>query len=281
MLKKYRNKRFIFIRNILVFIVLLWSLFPFIWMFVTSIKSNAELYNIESNPFIVKDPTFEHIKYLFTDTSFLIWFRNSIIVSIIVTLLTLIISFLAGYSLSRLRFRGSTFWGLIIFAAYLIPSTLLFIPLVKVMYNLKLIDSIYSLIVAYPTFTVPFATWMLMSYFRNIPFELEESAFIDGANRRQVLFKIIIPTSLPGLVTVILFSFTLSWGELIYSLVFISTVNNKTLPIGIINDLVRGDVYYWGSLMAGGLIASLPLIIVYSFLTNLYVGGLTRGAVKE
>jgi len=249
-------------------------------MFITSVKPNTELYSLEANPFLIKNFTFEHFKYLFKDTHFTIWYRNSIFISISATVITLIVSFLAGYSLSRLRFRGSSFWGMLVFTAYLIPPTLLFIPLARVLYSLRIGDTPLALILTYPTFIVPFSTWMLMSYFSTIPFELEECALIDGASRFKILMRIILPVSIPGVVTVTLFSFTLSWGEMIYALIFISSTIKKTLPVGIRTELVRGDVFYWGPLMAAALFASVPLIIVYSFLTSFYVSGLTRGAVK-
>jgi len=249
-------------------------------MFITSVKADAELYNHESNPFLIKNFTWEHFDYLFKNTSFLIWFKNSLIICIGVTIITLIISFLAGYSLSRLKLRGSTFWGLLIFIAYLVPPSLLFIPLAQVVDTLKLTNSLFALIMTYPTFTVPFTTWMLMSYLSTIPYELEESALVDGANRAQILFKIMIPVSLPGITTVGIFSFTLSWGEMMYAVIFINSTVKKTLPVGIIGELVHGDVFWWGSLMAAALLASVPLVIIYSFFTDLYVSGLTKGAVK-
>ena len=269
-----------YILIILLIIFLFWTIFPFYWMFITSVKADAELYNHESNPFLIKNFTWEHFDYLFKNTSFLIWFKNSLIICIGVTIITLIISFLAGYSLSRLKLRGSTFWGLLIFIAYLVPPSLLFIPLAQVVDTLKLTNSLFALIMTYPTFTVPFTTWMLMSYFSTIPYELEESALVDGANRAQILFKIMIPVSLPGITTVGIFSFTLSWGEMMYAVIFINSTVKKTLPVGIIGELVHGDVFWWGSLMAAALLASVPLVIIYSFFTDLYVSGLTKGAVK-
>lgn len=269
-----------YIRFIIIVVIIIWILFPFYWMLITSLKMNNELYNPSANPFLIKNITFEHYKYLFQDTSFLVWYKNSILVSLCATLVSVVISFLAGYSLSRLRFRGSSFWGLMIFVAYLVPPTLLFIPLAQIVSSLNIANSIFALILTYPTFIVPFCTWMLMSYFSTIPYELEESALIDGANRAQILLKVILPVSLPAVVTVTLFSFTLSWGELIYALIFISSSVVKTLPVGIRSELVRGDVFYWGPLMAAGLLASVPIILIYSFLTNYYISGLTKGSVK-
>lgn len=265
---------------IIVILVLLWTLFPFYWMFITSIKSNADIYNININPFLTKSFTLEHYKYLLEETHFLTWYKNSIIVTIIATTITIIVSLCAGYSLSRLKFRGASFWGLLIFVSYLIPPTLLFIPLSQVVSFLKVSNSIWALVITYPTFLVPFATWLLMSYFSTIPFELEECAFIDGASRMQTLLKVILPISLPAIVTVSLFSFVLSWGEMIYALVFTLSTLNKTLVVGLRTELIRGDIYYWGPLMAAALMSAIPVIIIFSFFTDLYVSGLTKGAIK-
>jgi multiple sugar transport system permease protein len=265
---------------IIVILVLLWTLFPFYWMFITSIKSNADTYNININPFLTKNFTLEHYKYLLEKTKFLTWYKNSIIVTIIATTITIIVSLCAGYSLSRLKFRGASFWGLLIFVSYLIPPTLLFIPLSQVVSFLKVSNSIWALVITYPTFLVPFATWLLMSYFSTIPFELEESAFIDGASRIQTLVKVILPISLPAIVTVSLFSFVLSWGEMIYALVFTPSTLSKTLVVGLRTELIRGDIYYWGPLMAAALMSAIPVIIIFSFFTDLYVSGLTKGSVK-
>jgi len=279
-MKKRSNYIRNYIRLILIVIVLVWTLFPFYCMLVTSLKMNKELYDLSANPFLIKNFTLDHFKYLFQDTSFSIWYRNSLVVSFCSSLISVIISFLAGYSLSRLRFRGSSLWGLIIFVAYLVPPTILFIPLAQIVSFLKVSNSLFALILTYPTFIVPFCTWMMMSYFSTIPFELEESALIDGASRIQILIKIILPLSLPAVITVTLFSFTLSWGELIYALIFISSSIIKTLPVGIRSELIRGDVFYWGPLMAAALLASVPVILVYSFLTKYYISGLTKGSVK-
>lgn len=274
------KKNSINFKNFLIVLILVWTLFPFYWMLVTSIKPNSELYNPQANPFLVQNPTSEHFRYLLGKTGFSTWFKNSLIVSLTATLITLVSSLLAAYSLSRLRFRGSSFWGMLVFIAYLVPPTLLFIPLSQVVSSLGLGDTLFALILTYPTFLVPFCTWMLMSYFSSIPFELEESALMDGASRFQILSRIILPLSLPAVVTVTLFSFTLSWGEMIYALSFISASFNKTLPVGIRSELVRGDVFYWGPLMGAALLASVPVIVIYSFLTDYYISGLTAGSVK-
>jgi multiple sugar transport system permease protein len=276
-MRKFNN----FIKIILVIIILVWTLFPFYWMLITSVKPTADIYNKALNPLSLHGFTTEHFKYLFERTNFLIWYRNSLIVSITATAITLIVSYFAGYSLARLKFRGASFWGLLIFISYLIPPTLLFIPLAKVVISfLHLGNSLYALIVTYPTFLIPFCTWMLMSYFSTIPFELEECALVDGASRLRILFNIIFPLCRPAIVTVILFSFTLSWGEMIYSLIFVSSSIKRTLPVGIRIDLIRGDIFYHGELMAAALLSSIPVILIFSFFTDLYISGLTKGSVK-
>lgn len=260
-------------------VVLILTLFPFYWMLVTSFKPDQELYSTKANPFLTLKPTLEHYELLFQKTRFTIWIRNTLIVSIASTAISLFVSVLAGYSLGRLRFRGANVIGLAIFVTYLVPQTLLFLPLADMITRLKLNNSYWSLILVYPTFLVPFSTWLLISYFRSIPRELEESALVDGATRIQAMLRIAIPLALPGLLSVGIFSFTLSWNEFIYALVFLSDVNIKTIPVGM-TDLIRGDTFFWGSLMAGALLGSVPVAIIYSFFADYFVAGLTAGAVK-
>jgi len=275
-MKKFNSLIKIFI----VILILVWTLFPFYWMLVTSVKPKADIYNQKLNPLLLYGFTNEHYRYLFKETNFLTWYKNSLIVATSTTIITLIVSYFAGYSLSRLKFRGSSLWGLLIFIAYLIPPTLLFIPLAKVVSILNLGNNIAALILTYPTFLVPFCTWMLMSYFSTIPYELEECAFIDGASRLRVLFNIVFPVCKPAIITVTLFSFTLSWGEMIYALVMVPSTMNKTLPVGIRSELIRGDVFFHGPLMAAALLSVIPVILIFSFFTDLYISGLTKGAVK-
>ena len=260
---------------------LLFLLFPFYWMVVTSLKPDKELYDLRAIPLLIREGiTIQHYLFLFKNTHFLDWFRNSLIVSTAVTALSVPISTTAAYSLARLQFAGSSLFGISIFISYLIPPTLLFIPLSRVVAFLGLTDSIWSLIVVYPTFSIPFCTWMLMSYFKSIPRELEECAMIDGASRLQALLRIVLPVAIPGVLTATLFTFTLSWGEFIYALSFISSSTKKTLAVGVVSELVRGDVFFWGSLMAGALLASFPIILIYSLFTDYFVAGLTAGATK-
>ena len=257
------------------------ALFPFYWMLLTSLRSNAEIYDVTHLSFLVRQGlTFEHYGSLLTRTQFPAWFGNSLLVSIVATGISVVISTAAAYGLVRIPFRGSAAFSIGIFITYLVPPTLLFIPLSRVVTALGLSDSQVSLIVTYPTFIVPFCTWLLMSYFATIPKELEECAIVDGATRWQALRKIILPVALPGVVTATLFSFTLAWGEFIYAMTFIASGPRKTLTAGTVAELVRGDVFYWGPLMAGALLASVPVVIAYGFLMDYYVSGLVSGATK-
>ncbi|MBU6360723.1 MAG: carbohydrate ABC transporter permease [Chloroflexota bacterium] len=271
------------------------TLFPFYWMVLTAFKENRELNDTVMNPFIFNmPPTWEHFEFLFVKTKYATWIVNTLLVSIISTTVSVLVSIMAGYSLGRLRFRGANWLGWAIFVTYLVPPTLLFIPLTEVVSKIDLplniwkgdltpqpiLNSIWSLILVYPTFLVPFGTWLLIGYFKGIPRELEESALVDGATRIQAMTKIIVPLALPGLLSVAIFAFTLSWNEFIYALVFISDVETKTVPVGVISELIRGDVFFWGELMAGALLGSVPVAIIYSFFVDYFVSGLTAGAVK-
>ena len=255
-------------------------LFPFYWMIITTFKPNEELLSREGNPFWVHSPTLAHIKKLLFDTAYPDWLWNTLLVSVVSTLLSIACSVLAAYSIERLRFRGSRYVGMAIFLAYLVPPSILFIPLATMVYKLNLFDTRFALILTYPTFLIPFCTWLLMGYFKSIPYELEECALIDGASRWQILVRIILPLAVPGLISAGIFAFTLSWNEFIYALTFISSSEVKTVPVGVVTELVEGDVYHWGSLMAGALFGSLPVAALYSFFVEYYVSGLT-GAVKE
>ncbi|TMH30072.1 MAG: carbohydrate ABC transporter permease [Betaproteobacteria bacterium] len=235
-------------------------LFPFYWMVMTSFKPNAELVSRAANPFWIVHPTLAHFDKLLFHTEYPQWLWNTVLVSVVATLLSLAASVFAAYAIERLRFKGSRQVGLAIFLAYLIPPSILFIPLATIVFKLGLFDTRLALILSYPTFLVPFSTWLLMGYFRSIPYELEECALIDGATRWQIL--------------------TLSWNEFIYALTFISSSEVKTVPVGVVTELVEGDVYHWGALMAGALLGSLPIAVLYSFFVEYYVSGMT-GAVKE
>src|SRR5437868_20605 len=255
-------------------------LFPFYWMVITTFKPNEELLSREGNPFWVHNPTLAHIKKLLFDTAYPDWLWNTMLVSVVSTFLSIVCSVLAAYAIERLRFRGARYIGASIFLAYLVPPSILFIPLAAMVYKLELFDTRLALILTYPTFLIPFCTWLLMGYFKSIPYELEECALIDGASRLQILIRIILPLAVPGLISAGIFAFTLSWNEFIYALTFISSSEVKTVPVGVVTELVEGDVYHWRSLMAWALIRSLPVAILYSFFVEYYVSGLT-GAVKE
>jgi len=261
------------------FVVVL--LFPFYWMAITSFKPNAELYDYKKyNPFWIGSPTLLHIKHLLFETAYPRWLMTTMGVALCATLVSLFSSVLAAYAIQRLRFKGSQYVGLAIYLAYLVPPSILFIPLATTIYQLGLFDSPLALILTYPTFLVPFSTWLLIGYFKSIPYELEECALIDGATRLQILRRITLPLAVPGLISAGIFSFTLSWNEFIYALAFIQSSEKKTVSVAILTELVSGDVYQWGSLMAGSLLGSLPVAIFYSFFVDYYVSSLT-GAVKE
>ncbi len=255
-------------------------LFPFYWMATTTFKPDAELLSRDGNPFWVIHPTLAHIEKLLFKTSYPEWMWNTVVVSVISTFFSLVASVLAAYAIERLRYKGSKQVGLAIFLAYLVPPSILFIPLATIVTQLGIFDTRWALILTYPTFLIPFSTWLLMGYFRSIPYELEECALIDGATRWQVLTRIILPLAVPGLISAGIFAFTLSWNEFIYALTFISSSEVKTVPVGVVTELVEGDVYHWGSLMAGALFGSLPVAVLYSFFVEYYVSGMT-GAVKE
>jgi len=262
-------------------IILLILLFPFYWMALTSIKPDDQLLDMDRvSPFWTTAPTLKHFYNLLFQTSYPRWLWNTMFVAIGATVLSIIASVLAAYSIVRLRFRGAAWVGGAIFLAYLVPPSILFIPLSTVVFQYGLFDTPFALILTYPTILIPFSTWLLMGYFKTIPFELEECALIDGASRWQILTKIVLPLAVPGLISAFIFCFTLCWNEFIYALTFLSTTSQKTVPVAIVNEFVDGDIYRWGSLMAGALAGSLPLVILYAFFVEHYVSAMT-GAVKE
>jgi multiple sugar transport system permease protein len=263
------------------FIILVVLLFPFYWMGLTAIKPDEQLIDMQTyNPFWVVHPTFKHISKLLFETQYPRWLWNTMYVAVGATTLSIVASVLAAYAIVRLRFRGADAVGVLIFFAYLVPPSILFIPLASVIQAYGLFDSPLSLVLVYPTLLIPFSTWLLMGYFKTIPFELEECALIDGASRWQILVKIVVPLAVPGLISAFIFSFTLCWNEFIYALTFLQSTPNKTVPVAIVNEFVDGDIYKWGSLMAGALVGSLPLVILYAFFVEHYVSAMT-GAVKE
>jgi len=255
--------------------------FPFYWMVITSFKTNSDLYNVTNIPFWFNDPpTLEHFRYLFDNTLFATWLLNSFIIGLCVTGITLVTSLPAAYSLARMTGRNGEALGIGIFLTYLVPPTLLFLPLSRVVADLGLQNSMWSLVVVYPTFTIPFCTWLLMGFFKSLPVEIEEAAIVDGCSLFGAFIKMAIPLSVPGILTVVIFTFTLTLQEFVYALTFISASSQKPITLGVATDLIRGDIFYWGEIMAGALIASIPVAIAYNLFLDRFISGITGGAVK-
>ena len=255
--------------------------FPFYWMLITSLKSNSDLYNITNIPFWFNEaPTLEHFEYLFQQTLFTRWLWNSLVIGLCVTAITLVTAVPAGYSLARMTGRTAESLGIGIFLTYLVPPTLLFLPLSRIIAELGLQNSMWSLVVVYPTFTIPFCTWLLMGFFKAIPPEIEEAAIVDGCSLFGAFVKMVIPLSVPAILTVIIFTFTLTLQEFVYALTFVSAADQKPITLGVTTDLVRGDVFFWGEIMAGALIASIPVAIAYNLFLDRFISGITGGAVK-
>ena len=260
---------------------LVFALFPFYHMLLTSLKQNQELYDRHAVPLLIRQgATLEHYGKLLWETAFLTWIKNSLMVTLLATSVSVVIGTIAAYALARLRFFAVGSFGTGIFVTYLVPTSLLFLPLAQVVNWIGLGDSKWSLVVTYPTFLVPFCTWLLMGYFRTVPKEVEECAMVDGATRIQALIRIVLPLAVPGLVCAILFAFTLSWNEFIYALTFTSSSEEITASVGVTSELIRGDIYFWGPLMAGAVLGSVPIVVLYVFFLDYYVSGLTAGAVK-
>jgi multiple sugar transport system permease protein len=255
---------------------------PIYWMVITTFKPDQDLYNLQNFPlfFNRNGVTMDHLTLLFQRTQFVTWTKNTAIVSAGVVAITLAAAIPAGYALARLRFRGSESLTIGIFLTYLVPTTLLFLPLVKVLSFLGLFDKLGSLVLAYPTFTIPFCTWLMAGFFRTIPFEIEEAAMIDGCSRLGAVVRVILPLSVAGMLTVAIFAFTLSMQDFVYSLTFVSSSAEKVINIGVVTELIRGDVFFWGSLMAGALLAGIPVAILYSFFLDFFIRGITSGSVK-
>ncbi len=262
-----------------VFVVLL--AFPFYWMFVATFKQNIDLYNVENNPFKFNlPPTLDHLKLLFNETRYVRWLGNTALVGVIVVFITLVLSLPAAYALARLTGRWGQRIGIAIFLTYLIPPTLLFIPLSRIVAILGLQDTIWSLVLVYPSFTIPFSVWLLMGFFKSIPRELEDAAMVDGLTRFGAFFRLVVPISISGILTVVIFTFTLVTQEFVYALTFISPESQQMVGVGIPIFLVRGDVYFWGSLMAACLITSLPIALLYNLFLDRFIAGFTVGAIK-
>ena len=255
--------------------------FPFVWMLITAFKRTSDLYDLKHNPFLFYEPpTLEHVKRLFFETLYGQWLLNTAFVGILVVLITLLLAVPAGYALARLTRNWGAKLGIGIFLTYLVPPTLLFIPLSRVVVNLHLDDSLWSLVLVYPSFTVPFSAWLMMGFFKAIPKDVEEAAMVDGYSRMGAFVRVVVPISFSGILTVAIFSFTLVMQEFVYAVTFISSVHNMTVGIGVPTFLVHGDVYFWGSLMAGCFISSVPIAIIYNFFVDRFISGFTMGAVK-
>ncbi len=259
---------------------LFFALFPFYWMALSSFKANPELYNLRANRLWIKSPTLEQFRDLFAKTAVLQWLFNSFFVSFLTAVISMGFGIMAGYALARLRFPGAQAFGLATFITYLVPTTLIFIPLASVVQWLGLSNSIWALVATYPTFLIPFCTWMLIAYFKSIPKDMEECAMIDGCTRIGAMIRIVLPMAIPGVIFSAMFSFTLSWNEFVYALTFISSTTQKTMSVAVPTELIRGDAYFWGELMAASLLGSVPVAVLYSFFMEYFVSGLTAGALK-
>jgi multiple sugar transport system permease protein len=262
-----------------VFVVLM--LFPFYWMLITSIKPNRELYSQKIMPLVVYQPTLKHYIDLLWETNFLVWTYNTLLVALVTTLLSVLLGTMMAYPLARMRFPGAAVVAIGVAATYLVPQPLLFIPMSDLINRLELGNTLTAVMLTYPTLLIPFCAWLLMGYFKSVPRELEEAARIDGASRFQAMTRIVLPLCTPGLLSAGIFSFTLSQNEFLYALIFLAKSEVRTVPIGVVTELIRGDVFYWGQLMAGALLGSVPVAIIYSFFVEYYVAGLAAGSVKN
>jgi multiple sugar transport system permease protein len=262
-----------------VFLVI--ALFPVYWMVITAFKTDADLVNPSVNPFwFHQAPVLKHVAFLFQQTIFTTWLWNTFVIGACTVVITLVLGIPAGYALARLRFRGSDSIGILMFLTYLVPPALLFLPLLRIVADLNLANTKWSLVLVYPTFTLPFCIWLLIGFFRAVPIEVEEAARVDGCNRLLAVVRIVLPLSVAGILTVSIFAFTLAMQEFIYALTFVSSSVEKTVTLGVTTDLIRGDVFKWGSLMAGALFAGIPVAVLYNFFLDYFVQGISQGAVK-
>jgi multiple sugar transport system permease protein len=260
---------------------LLITVFPVYWMAITAFKTNSDLINPRVFPFWFHEPaTLQHFTYLFHNTYYGSWIYNTMVIAFWVSVITLVVAVPAGYALARLGLPGAENMGIGIFLGYLIPPVLLFIPLSRVVSISHLIETKWALVLVYPTFTIPYCTWLLSGFFKTVPAEIEEAALVDGCGRWAALLRVVLPVSLAGILTAVIFAFTLSMQDFLYSLVFVSVSDQKPVPLGVATDLIRGDVYFWGSLMAGALLVGIPVAILYSFFLDQFISGITSAAVK-
>lgn len=280
-LRMSRSQRATVLRGLALALYTLVTVFPFYWMIITVFKQNSDLYNTNNNPlWFNAAPTLDNVIYLLQQTQFLTWMMNSLIIGVGVVLITLLTAVPAGYALARLHLPGAEQMGIIIFASYLIPPTLLFIPLTRVVHTLGLQNTIWSLVLVLPTISIPFSVWLLMGFFKNVPFEIEEAALVDGATRRQAVLHVVLPISRAGLAASGMFAFAISLQAFLYPLVFTSSASVKPVTLGVVTDLVRGDLFFWGSLMAGALFAGLPVAILFNYFLDDFVEGITAGSTK-
>lgn len=255
-------------------------LFPFYWGFISSLKFEVDIYDFSGNFLVPKNPNLNNYVTLFTTPGYFIWFGNTLLVSIVATVISVVVSVMAGFAIARLRFRGATLAGTLVFITYLAPKTFLFVPLAQILKDWGLLGGLPALMITYPTILIPFCTWLLSGYFTNVPHEPEECAMVDGASRVGAIVRITLPMAWPGIVTAAIFSFTLSWNELLYSIVFVSGEQNRMLTNGVIGAFTGGDHFLWGPLMAAATLSSIPVAILYLFFTDRFVSGITAGATK-
>jgi len=277
-----RNRRWALIMSYFFLVMFaIFFLMPPYYMVVTALKTDAEMARLATNPWFIFDGvTLDQFKILLTQTDFLIFFKNTVIVTVCVVAITMVVSVLAAFSLGRMKFWGSSILATGIFLTYLVPDTLLFIPLFQIVKSVGLLNSYWGMVLVYPTLTVPFCTWIMIGYFQSIPKELDEAALIDGAGHMQMLFKIFIPVALPGIIAATIFAFTVSWAAFVYPMTFLYSADQQVLTVGTVTSLIKADVYKWGMLMAGALVAAAPPLVIYAFLMDYYIAGLTAGATK-
>jgi len=261
-------------------LLVVFSLFPFAWMVITSLKPNAELYNPKAFPLAIHHPSLEHYIGLLKETNFLLWTANTMLVALVATAISLLLGAMLAYPLARLRFAGAALLATSVGAAYLVPQTLLFVPMVDLINRLDLGNTLSAVMLTYPTLLVPFSAWLLMGYFKTVPKELEEAALIDGASRWCAATRVILPLCVPGFISAGIFAFTLAQNEFLYALLFLTRSNVRTVSIGVVGELIRGDAFYWGQLMAAAFLGLIPVVLIYMFFVKYYVAGLTAGSVK-
>ncbi|HEX4926957.1 MAG TPA: carbohydrate ABC transporter permease [Burkholderiales bacterium] len=261
-------------------VLTVFCLLPFVWMVITSLKPNAELYDPKAFPLAIRHPSLEHYIGLLKETNFLLWTANTMLVAVIATAISLILGTLLAYPLARLRFPGAALLAMTVGAAYLVPQTLLFVPMVDLVNRLHLGNTLSAVVLTYPTLLVPFCAWLLLGYFKTVPKELEEAALIDGASRWCAMTRVVLPLCVPGFISAGIFAFTLAQNEFLYALLFLTRSDIRTVSIGVVGELIRGDAFYWGQLMAAAFLGLVPVVAIYMFFVKYYVAGLTSGSVK-